>query len=119
MKYRIRKTNEIVDVVGYSACTHIRYPNTDYVCYIDNGGNEIIGRGLNLIWDFEPITEEYTFDWQSFRNQAAKDIMCAMISNEGVADESSVDDFTKDNQVKDAVLYADKLISKLKEKEEK
>jgi len=55
MKYRIRKTNEIVDVVGYSACTHTRYPSTDYVCYIDTKGEEIVGRGLNLIWDFEPI----------------------------------------------------------------
>jgi hypothetical protein len=40
-----------------------------------------------------------------------------MISNEGVADEKNIDDFTKDNQANDAVLYADKLISKLKEKE--
>ena len=40
-----------------------------------------------------------------------------MISNGGVADERNADDFTKDNQVKDAVLYTDKLISKLKEKE--
>jgi hypothetical protein len=55
--------------------------------------------------------------WRKLRAEAAKDILCAMISNEGVADERNVDDFTKDNQVKDAVLYADKLISKLKEKE--
>lgn len=67
---------------------------------------------------YEESTSD-NFDWQSFRAEAAKDILCAMISNEGVADERNVDDFTKDNQVKDAVLYADKLIAKLKEKEEK
>ena len=111
MKYKIRKTGEIVDVVGYSACTHTRYPSTDYVCYINNGGNEIVGRGLNLIWDFEPINEENenNFDWQSFRNQATKDILCAMINHFGT---SSID-------MDDVVKWTDSLISKLKEKEEK
>ena len=77
-------------------------------------------RGSNAVFS-KPCTiiNQDSFDWQSFRAEAAKDILCAMISNEGVADERNVDDFTKDNQVKDAILYADKLISKLKEKEEK
>lgn len=111
MKYRIRKTNEIVDVVGYSACTHTRFPATDYVCYIDNKGEEIVGRGLNLIWDFEPISEESTFDWQSFRNQASKDILCAIISQPNIG--------YYGNEVEDAVIFADKLISKLKESDGK
>ena len=115
MKYRIRKTNEIVDVVGYSACTHTRYPSTDYVCYIDNGGNEIIGRGLNLIWDFEPINEESAnnFDLQSFRAEAAKDILCAIIQS-GYYGEDRIA-----HQSELAVGYSNELVKQLKEKEEK
>lgn len=100
MKARIKETGEIVELA-----------------------QEIRGhKGEAFQWfQIELIPELYDdfFDWQSFRVEAAKDVLCAMISNEGVADESNIDDFTKDNQVKDAVLYADKLISKLKEKEEK
>lgn len=46
------------------------------------------------------------FDWQFFRNQAAKDILCAMIAKFGT---SSID-------MNDVVKLADSLISKLKEK---
>ena len=57
------------------------------------------------------------FDWQSFRNQAAKDILCALIpfgKDEGLTKEE-----TLEYCVKNAVFIADKLITKLKEKEEK
>ena len=118
MKYRIRKTNEIVDVVGYSACTHTRFPG-DYVCYIDSKGEEIVGRGLNLIWDFEPIlSEDSTFDWQSFCNQATKDILCATLSG-GIASGATGFMEEKGNIVKAAISIADELIKQLKEKEEK
>lgn len=111
MKYRIRKTNEIVDVVGYSACTHTRYSSTDYVCYIDSKGNEIIGRGLNLIWDFEPINEESDndFDWQSFRAKAAKDILCAIIENPNIGYYG----YSDEAQIKSAIQYADELVKQL------
>ena len=113
MKYRIRKTDEIVDVVGYSACTHTRYPSTDYVCYIDSGGTEIIGRGLNLIWDFDPINEENAndFDWQSFRTEAAKDFTIYML------DKMEVNRYP--SACHEAIRLADELIKQLKEKEEK
>lgn len=50
-----------------------------------------------------------SFDLQSFRAQAAKDILCAMISHFG----------TKDIDMDDVVNWTDSLIAKLKEKEEK
>lgn len=52
------------------------------------------------------------FDWQSFRAEAAKDILCAMI--QGGYDYSR----TK-SQSELSVKYADELIKQLKEKEEK
>lgn len=59
------------------------------------------------------------FDWQSFRAEAAKDILCAVINREG--------SFTRNGQVvvshqdfiEMAVEDADASIAKLKEKEEK
>lgn len=55
------------------------------------------------------------FDWQSFRNQAAKDILCAMISSTTYFFAES----TIDSRTDRAIRFADNLISKLKEKEEK
>ena len=49
------------------------------------------------------------FNWQSFRAEAAKDILCAMIAKFG----------TSDIDMNDVVKWTDSLISKLKEKEEK
>ena len=105
MKYRNRKTNEIVDVVCYSGCSYVK-TEQDYVCYYDSEGNKVIGKGLSLIWDFESIDETQNFDWQSFRAEAAKDILCAMIAKFG----------TSDIDMNDVVKWADSLISKLKEK---
>ena len=61
-------------------------------------------------------TEELDFldidniDWQSFRNQAAKDILCSII--QGGYAESRIE-----YQSKLAVQYSDELIKQLKEKE--
>ena len=88
-------------------CESCGAKNPDY-----NGGNEVIGRGLNLIWDFEPINEESVndFDLQSFRAEAAKDILCAMIQG-GYGEDRII------HQSELAVKYADELITQLKEKE--
>lgn len=72
--------------------------------------------------DAKCVLQQWTtkeFDWQSFRNQAAKDILCAIINRES--------SFTRNGEVvvshKDfieiAIEDADALIAKLKEKEEK
>ena len=55
---------------------------------------------------------EENFDWQSFRAEAAKGILCAMI--QGGYAESRIE-----HQSALAVKYADTLILRLKEKEEK
>ena len=55
---------------------------------------------------------EIIFDWQSFRAEAAKDILCSMI--QGGYGQDRIE-----HQSELAVKYADSLISKLKEKEEK
>lgn len=116
MKYRIRKTNEIVDVLSYSACAYTRYPTIDYVCYIDTKGEEIVGKGLNIIWDFEPINEKSAndFDWQSFRAEAAKEFVSIICNHKY--------DTKKERYpviCKEAIALADELIKQIKEKEKK
>ena len=51
------------------------------------------------------------FDWQSFRNQAAKDILCAMVPNANNIISPGIVDYS--------IKIADELIKQLKEKEEK
>lgn len=49
--------------------------------------------------------------WEHFRAEAAKDILCAIISQPNLG--------YYGDEVENAVIFADKLISKLKEEEEK
>jgi len=51
------------------------------------------------------------FDWQSFRNQAAKDILCALIH--------TTDNIIGTDSAGYAIMIADELVKKLKEQEEK
>ena len=97
MKARIKKTGEIVNLASYATIT---------LDMCDSWGNpiEMKPEEIELIQD---KTDD--FDWHSFRNQAAKDILCAMINHFG----------TKDIDMDDVVKWTDSLISKLKEKDEK
>lgn len=58
------------------------------------------------------------FDWQSFRNQAAKDILCAVLSG-GITSGMVGIVPEKENLVKVSTEIADELVKQLKEKEEK
>ena len=92
MKARIKETGEIVGLA-----------------------QEIRGhKGESFQWfQIELIPEPYDefFDWQSFRNQAAKDILCSII--QGGYAESRIK-----YQSEVAIKYTDELIKQLKEKEE-
>lgn len=59
------------------------------------------------------------FDWQSFRAEAAKDILCAMINRESSFTRNGNPVTKHDDFIEMAIIDADVLISKLKEKEEK
>lgn len=98
MKARIKKTGEIVNLASYATIT---------LDMCDSWGNpiELKPEEIELIQD---KTDD--FDWQSFRSQAAKDILCAMIS--------TVHELNS-NEIDIALDITDYLISKLKEKEEK
>lgn len=107
MKAKIKKTGEIINIASYATIT------LD-VC--DSWGNPIEMRpeAIELIQD---KTDD--FDWQSFRNQAAKDILCAMINRESSFTRNGNTVTKHDDFIEMAIIDADVLISKLKEKEEK
>lgn len=64
------------------------------------------------------IKEANNFDWQSFRNQAAKDILCQTINFEAIS-VGGKSRINEERAVKKAIAYADELIKQLKGKEEK
>lgn len=65
MKYRIRKTGEVVDVISYSGSPSTRNEEVDYVSYIDSKGKEFpLVRGLNIYWDFEPLPYQEHQKWE-------------------------------------------------------
>ena len=101
MKARIKGTNEIVECLGIDMiCDTIK----GIECVHSNGGGEIIpGDCL--------IELENDFDWQSFRAEAAKDILCAMVPE--------THNIIGIGNVEYAIKIADELIKQLKEKEEK
>lgn len=101
MKARIKKTGEIVNLASYA-------PITLNMC--DSWGNpiEMKPEEVELIQD-----KTNDFDWQSFRAEAAKDILCAMISST----QYWFSEPAFDSKVDRAIRFADKLIAKLKEKE--
>lgn len=115
MKARNRKTGEVVEIISYSGRVD-RDDVLDYVNYIDSNGKEHTedGRGLNFYWDFEPVEQEHSIsenkvDWPSFRREAAKDILCAMIEARRPVTFQPV-------LIGDALMYTNALIEKLKQK---
>lgn len=59
------------------------------------------------------------FDWQSFRAEAAKDILAGMMQHKVLSDSSMTLFVSKEQVVSAAIGLADELIKQLKEKEEK
>lgn len=113
MKARIKGTNTIVECIRIDG--FFGEKGKGIYCQYING--EHPGAYETIPGDCL-VEIENNFDWQSFRNQAAKDILCAIINREN--------SFTKNGEVvvfhKDfiemAIEDADVLISKLKEKED-
>lgn len=104
MKARNNKTGEIVTNFGFSK----EFGTTSY---IDSKGVLTFNTSNSGEWTIID-EEENDFDWQSFRAEAAKDILCSMI--QGGYAESRIY-----SHAALAVKYADSLIAKLKENEEK
>lgn len=52
LKYRLRKTDELVEIVAWETTVKGARNENDWVSYIDSHGNEHIMERLTLEWDF-------------------------------------------------------------------
>lgn len=102
MKARIKGTNTIVECLKSDFLDNFGF---GIKCKHSNGRYEIIA-GDCL------VEIENDFDWQSFRAEAAKDILCAIIKS-GYYGEDRIT-----HQSVLAVKYATELVKQLKEKED-
>ena len=125
MKKRLRKTGEIVDVIGYYFYfkNGIDRSDKDWVSYIDSGQvQHYREHGLNITWDFEDLEEELTkdIDWEQVRIDVATMAMNGILLNDEL--QSLACDGRKDNNNRQipvyisemAVALADALIAELK-----
>lgn len=119
MKYRLRKTDELVEIVAWETAEKGARSESDWVSYIDSAGVEHVKEHLTLEWDFviqTPFEKGFfdaikpdlpTFDpWESRRYELVKD----MFLREW---DSSVD-----SDVDDLVAIADEIIAALKKSPE-
>ena len=110
LKYRFRKTDELVDIVAWETAEKGARSESDWVSYIDASGVEHIKEHLTLEWDFviqTPFEKGFldalkpdlpTFDpWESRRFELVKEYVLG-----------------KDKTVGYAVSAADEIISALK-----
>lgn len=115
LKYRLRKTDELVEIVAWETAEKGTRSESDWVSYIDANGNEHVKEHLTLEWDFviqTPFEKGFMdafktdlpkFDvWEARRYELAKEFLF-----HGFADSA-----------KDSVAEADLLLKELKTKDE-
>lgn len=118
LKYRLRKTDELVDVVAWETTEKGARNENDWVSYIDASGVEHIKEHLTLEWDFviqTPFEKGFfdaikpdlpTFDpWESRRYELVKEMFLNAYKE---------DVFLTTCIVSDLVKHADEVIDALK-----
>lgn len=72
--------------------------------------------GDELDFNIAPVNNPVSFDWTSFRREAAKDILCSVVANPGRIGlvEYGRKDYRKSEYVRFAIDCADELIKQLK-----
>ena len=114
LKYRLRKTDELVEIVAWETTVKGARSENDWVSYIDSHGNEHIMERLTLEWDFvtdSPFEKMLSggfgsgldkFDpWEARRYELVKEFV-----------------MMKGDCLADAVLKADAMIAALKKSPE-
>lgn len=111
MKAKNNKTGEIVTNFGISK-------EFGTISYIDSTNTLRVSTASDGEWTIVE-EDEVSFDWQSFRAEAAKDILAGMMQHKVLSDSSMKLFVPKEQVVSAAIGLADELIKQLKEKEEK
>lgn len=111
MKKRIKKTGEIVDVVGFFNTEGEVRSVKDQVYYKPLDGTEvwILKSGMNFYLDFEDVEEpSKEIDWEGRRFNLASKLMVERLSCTEWEEEEI------DSSIRFAILGADALIAELK-----
>lgn len=103
MKYRHRKTGEIINVLRHNE-------RGDFAECTDNNG-KVYGLQVNLFRDYEQVIEDKTINWEQRRYEIAKAMFPTCIE-----EYSSMDDFRIEKGAEYAVMCADALIKELQKK---
>lgn len=106
MKARIKGTDTVVECLQIGVLIN---ENKGIECKYPNGAIEVIPGDC--------LVEIESFDWQSFRTEAAKDILCAVLPEIKIIDSNFQQSI--ENAISNSIDVADKLIKQLKDKEEK
>lgn len=117
LKYRLRKTDEPVEIVAWETADKGARSESDWVSYIDADGNEHIKEHLTLEWDFvidspfekminnfEPTKFSEYDPWEGRRYELVKEIY--------------FDKEYRELTLRDSVAMADRLIAALKKSPE-
>jgi hypothetical protein len=117
-KYRIRKTDEPVEVIAWETAEKGSRSENDWVSYIDADGNEHIKEHLTLEWDlvidspfdsmmknFEPMKLPEFDQWEQRRYELVKEMFLTAYKE---------DVFLTTCIVSDLVKHADEVIDALK-----
>lgn len=117
-KYRLRKTDEPVEVIAWETAKKGSRSDSDWVSYIDALGNEHVKEHLTLEWDFviqTPFEKGFldalkpdlpTFDpWDARRYELVKEYVLRDLASDNV-------------NVDRAVAFADDVIAALKKPQE-
>ena len=105
MKAREKNTGKEITILGISK-------EWGTATYIEDG----ILRQKNLSGEWEIIDESESVDWSAFRREAAKDIVCAILSaGMEQTDDNNQHFHTFESLAESAVKWADTLIAKLKQ----
>ena len=119
LKYRLRETDEPVEIVAWETADKGARSENDWVSYIDAGGNEHIKEHLTLEWDFvlespfeNDILKKFVkgelpqFDpWEQRRYELVKEYVLRDLAHENVNSDR-------------AVLFADDVIAAMKKSPE-
>ena len=110
MKARIINTPIEVEVQPY-------FPEGMFAGFTDVTGQlqpgMVVYRASDLEFEsYQPLPK--SVDWDAFRREAAKDILCAIVQHDHLGKEAEGWKF-KENAVGIAIIFADELIRQLKE----
>ena len=118
LKYRLRKTDELVEIVAWETAEKGARSENDWVSYIDSAGVEHVKERLTLEWDFvidsplesmmkqfEPMKLPELDPWEARRYELVKEYVLRDLANDKVNADK-------------AVAFADDVIAALKKSPE-